>query len=84
MIEILSYFVGNATFAQALHDVDGNSHHVLMEVLACIDGIFSFAPALLHCILTQSETTQSLMMKTGNDVLTKTLLDLFCCTVTEL
>ncbi len=45
-MEIPSCFVGNSTFAQALH-------HVLMEVLACIDGIFNFAPALLHCILTQ-------------------------------
>ena len=53
MMEIPSCFVGNSTFAQALHDVDGNSHHVLMEVLACIDGMFKFAPALLHCILTQ-------------------------------
>ena len=62
MMEIPSCFVGNSTFAQALHDM-------LMEVLACIDGIFNFALALLHCILT-SETTQSFMMKTGNDVLT--------------
>lgn len=44
-MEIPSCFVGNSTFAQALHDVAGGS--------SMIDGIFKFAPALLQCILTQ-------------------------------
>ena len=58
-------------------------HLVLMEVLACIDGIFNFALALLHCILTQVRQ-HNLSWWRQVMMCWRTLLDLFRCTVTKL
>ena len=44
-------------------------HHVSIEIPSCVDGNFTFAPALLHCIITRMRLNKVSMMWTGNDVL---------------